>query len=585
MHVQWSQLSVRSGRFAASALLRALGVVLVTACLVLAPAEGVARGHGKTVASKKAKHKKPGRAKDAATTPPTARAPVANAPQAPSNAVPLAATATPTTAVALPHPATAAAAPVQPASAKAPRGPIAKPAAKTPEALPTSPAVAAVPNAHPIASASEAHDLPAAVSATTPVTPAKPRTNAAPVATASALPPVPAAKLQSDVRFESIVRLIQASKFGAALAEVDALLEKSPNDDELRVQRARLLYWLDRRQAAREYLAPLQARHPEDAEIRELDAQLKLADGDLVGALAQYRALEIAGDGRVELHQRIIDLSLELEESDAVTKSLKFGGHLSEEQDMAYTRLVHPWFADVAGTTTLHSGSAWWRGDAHLGRRINKRWSALLGAIVEQRYSGADLAVAEAVKGELYFGFSRIDGMLHIESSPNRSFLPVFDGRADLSLSLVKAFSLGLYGRFADYVTTATSQTRPSSAWTLAPNVIFYVKDWTLQPGYMLMNLAGANTTATSYFHTGFLKARWEPHPRWMAFAWLYFGTDPTFVERYGVVTATGASLVLGGEHWWTPRWGTRLSASRVQPFDSRNDSFTDVTLVLRGRL
>ena len=506
-------------------------------------------------------------------------------------AVALPAAATPAAAVTLPHAATATHAAAlavtahKPANAKPVVAPaVALPADLTPIELPraaTPPRAVDLPSGATLsAQKPQAVGLPRA--ATPTATKAK---NAGPVATAWTLPQVPQEKLRSDVRFESIKRMVQASLFAEALAEVNALLEKAPNDEELLAQRARLLFWLARNDEAREALTPLLARHPEDAELRELDAQLKLVEGDKAGALAQYRALELAGDGRVELHQRIIDLSLELEETEAVTKALKFGGALDPEQEMTYVRQVHPWFADVAGTTTLHSGVAWWRGDVSLGRRFNKRWSANFGGVFEQRYSGADQQRATSVKGELYFGFSRIDGMIHLESSPIPKFLPVFDGRAELAVSIVKEFSLGLYGRFADYLAVLAAHAPAARAWTLAPNAIFYVGEWTLQPGYMLMNLAGNTTSATTYFHTGFLKVRWEPDPRWMAFAWFYLGTDPTFIERFGVASPTGATLVLGGEHWWTPRWGTRLSVSRVQPFDTKNDAFSDITLVLRGRL
>ena len=458
--------------------LRGLAVLVLAVFLIGSPVSWAAGKRGKAVhaaahAKKSAKRGKESRQKaPLAATPALAPAPPPAPARRPTSAavvpVALPAPVTPVTAVSLPVASTPAvavakpvvvkpapAAPSKPAKAVKPTAKVAPavalPGAATataaqPVALPqgaSPPAAVGLPG-HPTPSAHAAVELPAHPTATTAPAPPRAKPLPTPVATAWALPQVPQAKLQSDLKFQSIIRLIQASKFSEALAEVDALLEKSPNDDELKVQRARLLYWLDRRQASREYLAPVQARHPEDAEIRELDAQLKLADGDIVGALAQYRALEIAGDGRPELHQRIIDLSLELDEGAAVTKSLKFGGHLSDEQEMAYTRMVHPWFVDVAGASTLHSGSAWWRADAHLGRRINKRWSALLGAIYEQRYSGVDLERAEAVKGELYFGFSRIDGMLHLESSPNKAFLPIFDGRLDLGFSIIKELSVGV---------------------------------------------------------------------------------------------------------------------------------------------
>ncbi len=597
MQVRLNKPNAISKRVATPLVVRGIFLLLAAACVLYPLVATAATRHAKAAAhakpAKKAKAPKALRVKStvpAAPPPAAAAAKPAPALSLPAAATPVAAVALPraaTPAVALPHAVTPVAAAAKPVGVRpdAKGGKLAKavPAAK-PAAVGL--AAASTPSAAPAApAAARAQPLPSAVSPTAAAAPAKPRANAGPVATAWALPQVPPEKLKSDVKHGSIVRLIQASKFSEALAEVDALLVKSPDDDELLVQRARLLFWLDRREASRTVLAPVQVRHPEDAEIRELDAQLLLSDGDKSGALAQYRALELAGDGRPELHQRIIDLALELEETPTVSQELKAGGQLNDEQDMLYARLVHPWFSDVAGTTTLHSGSTWWRADAHIGRRLSKRFSFLLGGIYERRAFGTETEWAAAAKGEFYFGFSRLDGMIHFEGSPNKTILPAYDGRADLALSIVKEFSLGLYGRLAHYATSATSQTFPTTAWTLAPNVIFYVKDWTLQPGYMLMHLAPSATTATTYYHTGFFKARWEPHPRWMAFAWLYLGTDPTFVERFGINTPVGTSLVLGGEHWWTARWGTRLSVSRIQPFDAKNDPFTDITVVLRGRL
>ena len=440
------------------------------------------------------------------------------------------------------------------------------PAAATPVALP----VAATPVA-----------LPGSATSTAPGTPRK---LAEPVETARSLPAVPPEKLQSDAYSASIGVLAGQGKYGEALLEVDNLLARHPNDDELKARRARLLFWLDRRQAARDVLDDLRTRRPADPELRELHAQLLLADGDLDGALREYRLLELAGDGRPELHQRVLNLALELDDHEAVTAGLKSGGTLTDEQAMKYVKLAHPWFADAAFTGTVHTGTFWPRVDAHLGKNLNKNWTLLAGGIWEQRQTADGIDRAWAPKAELYGHVGIIDGMLHVEGSPTRTFLPVFDTRLDLSASIVKWFSVGLYGRFAYYNPTLDREELPTKVWTLAPNVTAYLQQWALQAGYMLLDVP--NTPQTSdFFHTGFLKARWEPTPMWTAFAWLYLGTDPTFVERYGVKNAAGGTLVLGGEHWWTTRFGTRVYASRTQPFDTHNDPYTDFTIVLRGRL
>lgn len=460
-----------------------------------------------------------------------------------------------------------------PSTDRAPSPATALPSAATPVTAVPLP-VASTPATKP---ATELPGAPTQVTATGRRTPT-------PVATASTLPPVPQEKLRSDVYTAPIALLISQGKFGDALQEVDLLLARNPHDDELLAKRARLLYWLDRRQSARETLDDVRSRHPMDPELRELDAQMRLAEGDTEGALREYRLLEMSGDGRPEVHQRVIDLALERDEHEIVTASLKAGGQLTDEQAKKYVKMAHPWFADAAFTGTFYRSTFWPRVDAHIGHTINKRWSVLAGGIWEQRESAEGIDRAWAPKAEVYGGVGIVDGMLHFEGSPSRTFLPVFDARADLAASVVKWFSLGLYARFAYYKPLASRQELPTRAWTLAPNVIFYVNEWTLQAGYMFIDVPNTPSD-TQIFHTGFLKARWEPHPFWTAFAWLYMGTDPTFVERYGVKSPTGATLVLGGEHWWTPRFGTRLSASRTQPFDSANAPYTDFTIVLRGRL
>ena len=251
MRVRPGQPSATSRWLAVPIALRVLGIAILAACTLSVPADADARPRRKAAAHTAAKkaartHKVPKAALPAAASPVASPAapPPAVAPPAPPAAALLPGAATPVTAVALARAAT-------PSTAHAPAAAAAKPASAHPApavALPAAATAAAVGvPAHAFATASPAHGLPAAASPTTAAAPAKPHAAAGPVATAWALPPVPAEKLRSDVKFDSIARLVQAGKFSEALAEVDALLEKSPNDDELQVQRARLLYWLDRR--------------------------------------------------------------------------------------------------------------------------------------------------------------------------------------------------------------------------------------------------------------------------------------------------------------------------------------------------
>jgi hypothetical protein len=68
---------------------------------------------------------------------------------------------------------------------------------------------------------------------------------------------------------------------------------------------------------------------------------------------------------------------------------------------------------------------------------------------------------------------------------------------------------------------------------------------------------------------------------------WTFLGQDPSFLERNltaNLSQSAGLSVMLGVDHWWNGRVGTRVSVSRVQPLGTL-DPFTEFAIVLRGRL
>ena len=388
----------------------------------------------------------------------------------------------------------------------------------------------------------------------------------------------------------SVHALIGAGKLTAALKSVEMLIEHDPADDELKAVRARLLYWLGRTKEAEAQALALHQKHPTDLEVTELLAQIRLALADTSGALALYQELAAAGDRRPETQQRIVDLQLQLGDVSGARKSLKQGGTLSKEQELELAKIEHPWFADAGTTQTLHAGEVWPRLEGDIGYRFSPRLSVLVGAMAESRRSPPDQERAFAPKLEAYFAKGKLAGMVHLDGSPSRTFLPLLDARLDLAHQTTDVLGLGAYLRWAHYQGKNSDGTALAAvdAFSIAPNASFAVRSWVIQPGYMVViNNTGGTKASTSVNHTGFLKFRWQASAPTGVFLWTFLGQDPSFLERNISVdlrTSAAASVLLGVDHWWNGRLGTRASIARVQPLGGA-DPFTEFALVLRGRL
>lgn len=396
----------------------------------------------------------------------------------------------------------------------------------------------------------------------------------------------------------SVHALIREGKLREALAAVETLIAHDPKDDELRTVHARLLYWLGQHAQAQAEAQALHERHPTDLEVTELLAQIRLAQGDPAGALRLYKELEAAGDRRPETLQRIVDLHLQLGDGKAVRAALATGGKLTEEQEIELAKLEHPWFADAGSSTTLHNQQAWPRLEGDVGYRFSPKFALLAGLSGESRGTGVDLERGFAPKIEAYFGKGKLSGMAHLDGSPSRSFLPLVDARLDLLHQTTDLLGLGLYLRLAHYhgLDKDGTEHAPVDAFSVAPNLTFSVRTVVLQPGYMtVVNHTSALTPAhglsqaasTGVYHTGFFKVRWQATAPTAVLLWTFLGQDPSFLERNlttNLSQSAGLSVMLGVDHWWNGRVGTRASVSRVQPLGNL-DPFTEFSLVLRGRL
>jgi hypothetical protein len=372
---------------------------------------------------------------------------------------------------------------------------------------------------------------------------------------------------------QSVRSLIRKGKFVEALAEIDKLLAVSPHDDEVRVQRARLLYWLNRRAEAETELRGLRARHPADLDVLELLARVRLASGDSRGALEVYLQMEAVGGVSPQIHQRIVDLLVEAGESAKARQALALGGVLSDEQELRLARQERPWTADLGSSLTLHKGQYWPRVEAMAGRRLTSALTLAGGAVYERR------DVAEAVSGKLeaYLSFWRVDAMAHLSGSASGTFLPRVDARVDGAVGVWRQkLSLGLYGRFAHY--------QYANLLSGGPYLQANWRRWTLTPGFFLNETSYANLPSR-LDPTGYLKLRWEQSARTAWILWGYWGRDQTFVERFGATeTGEAVSAVLGVDHWWTGRWGTRATVSTARPM-AGGEPYSELSVVLRGRL
>ncbi len=377
----------------------------------------------------------------------------------------------------------------------------------------------------------------------------------------------------------SVRALIVAGQFQQALLEVERILQRSPEDDDWRVQHARLLYWLGRHEEAEAETRLLHQRRPTDIELTDLLAQILLARGNLRASVELYQALQTAGDMRPEVSQRIVDLLLELEDAAGVERALEIGGNLDEEQRLKYEKLRHPWLSNLILSSNLHEAHLWPRVEADLGKRLSKSATILVGAFYERRYTDTKTLQAFAPKVEGYFKIGHLDLMGHLNISPSLSFLPLVDARADAMYGINNTVSAGIYLRGARY---ASANAASTTSLTFAPNAQFFRGRWIIQPGYMaIVNLPG------SLLNSLFFKFRFQYTAHTTFLLWTFIGQDPTAVERFGtadLAQSAGVSGLLGVDHWLTPRYGVRFSISRVQPFSDNTAPFTEVTLGLRGR-
>ena len=384
---------------------------------------------------------------------------------------------------------------------------------------------------------------------------------------ANTAPPVADVTVKAPHPAPRVQQLVREGRYREALADLDAALRKNPKDDESRLMRARLLYWTQRNDLAELEVRAVLSRHPSDLEAQELLAQVRLAQGDPAGALALYRGLQAAGDGRPEVQQRIVDLLLVLDDTAGVDHALRLGGRLTDEQHLQYAKARHPWSADAGTGLTLNRGELLARFDGAIGYRFSRKLTVLAGVHLDKRPLAADTAA----RVEAYMNYGALDLMAHVSSAPARVLLPGLDLRLDGSVQLNHYFAAFAYVRFASY--------KKTDSLSIGPTLMLTLGNFTVQPGFLAVR---STPRPGTWDPTLFLKLRWQTTARTGLMLWSYFGQDTTFFERFGP-TGSGITVMAGVEHWWSGRWGTRLSASGSQQAGVASSS-QEISITMRGR-
>lgn len=373
----------------------------------------------------------------------------------------------------------------------------------------------------------------------------------------------------------SVRDLIAAGKLDEAMVRLDQQQAAQPGDDEVRLQRARLMYWKGRHREALAEAEQVLARHPADTECMELIAALRTAQGDLRGAVAMYRSMRDVGDLRPEIQQKIVDLLMVLEDLDAVAEALRQGGKLSDEQALRWAAARRPWLWGAATSLTLYRDQRWPRVEVLGGHRFGKQLTLTASAQAERRVPGG---VEQWAYGGLlgaYIHAGRLDLAAFAGGSPSQAFLPSLDTRLDAAYALTQHLGLGLWVRWARYTPAGAPHASPL---TIAPNLPLSFGRWSIAPGWMFLLLD------SGWAHTASLKLRFDADPRTAVLLWTYLGQDPNFIDRLTAQPAAGVTALIGVDRWLTSQLGVRLSASRIQPIGDF-PSFTEFSLSLRGRL
>lgn len=370
--------------------------------------------------------------------------------------------------------------------------------------------------------------------------------------------------------------LIVQRRLPQALQVAEVVLRRYPNDLEVAMQRARLLFWLGKPKAAEKAAVTLYKRDRRNHAALRLVGEIRQRRGDRRGAIRAYREAQLRGDPDVVLAVRLISLYLDIRQPDLALAQVRPGMPLSDELAFRLANARYPWRVEAWAGMTLFNGQKWQRGMANAAYTWSPRLTLMGGVSVEDR--GPDRLGVQLIS-QLFFSTENITGDVRLALAPMQGgYLPAADAWAEAAYRVHKRFAVGLWARYASY------QVAP--LYTIGPYIPIYLGRLTLKPGYLFV-VRGLTVAGDlgQIGHTVFLRARWQHNNHTAVFAWTFWGQEAVFNNRtvYGA-DESGPSLVLGWDQWLGARVGFRLMGTAYRHLEL-GVTMWDVIASVRFRL
>lgn len=388
----------------------------------------------------------------------------------------------------------------------------------------------------------------------------------------------------------TVRNFILQRNFRMALKVAEAVLVRYPNDHEVHMQRARLLFWLGRVDEGEAAAVAVYKADRRNTDALRLVAQIRETRNDPGGAIRAWREAQLRGDGDIRIAVRLVALYLQIGRADLARGQVRPGMELPDELERQLTIAENPWLLQGLVGLSAYQGDLWTRGEATLGYTWSRQLTLNVGLYGEQRdrtvvpiaqIGGAGVTTTltgYAAYAQLFFEVARISGDVRAFFAPQTgTFLPPIDLWAEGAWHF-RRFAVGIWARYANF--------EISPLWSIGPYVPIFLGRLTLQPGYLFVGRGkGPEGQVGQIGHTVFLRSRWDFDSRDAAFAWLYWGQEVVFTNRtVSAPDESAVSLVVGWDHWFTHRFGIRAMGTVLQQLEL-GDRWWDVAVAARVRL
>ncbi|GEM_PF-3534885 len=392
------------------------------------------------------------------------------------------------------------------------------------------------------------------------------------------------AELPSNLVFEGLpanaltVRsLVKRKALKKALRVTEMVLKRQPRNTEVRMQRAKILYWLDRIDEAEKQATRVYRLDNYNTAALRLVGDIRLRRKDIRGAIRAYREAILRGDADYGLRLRVIDLYITIDRPYLAEAMLRPGMVLPDELAWRLARALYRWEAQVfaagARFSSTNTSALWFRAQGSAAYTWSKNMTLQAGVYGERR---AAQRAGGLLFGQLFFTSGSLSGDARLAYSPLPSdFLPTIDGWLEGAYNFGK-FALGGWIRYASY------QIAPQLS--IGPYAQIQLGRLFIKPGYLLV-LRG-DLEDPQIDHTIFLRMRYQANVQTSAFAWLYVGQESVFGSRRSIAAKdeSAVSLVVGAERWLGLRWGVRGMVTAMKYVGEIDATLIELLIALRAR-